>query len=357
MKAVKNGLFNDKLKFWYENNHRKLPWRETKNPYFIWLSEIILQQTRVVQGLPYYLKFADAFPTIKDFADAPLDHVLRLWQGLGYYSRARNMHTTAKIISEEMGGVFPKDYKSLQKLKGVGTYTAAAIASFSYNENVAVVDGNVFRVLSRYFGIETDISSPKGKKEFSELANETLPKNDSATHNQAIMEFGAMLCAPKIPLCNLCPVADSCFAFLNNKQQVLPINLKKVKITNRYFYYFILEYNGKIFMKKRTEKGIWNGLFDFLLVEEFENKSIENILESNLIKEILNTSIIENISEKYFHQLTHQKLEIAFIHLKMNDIDNKYYINNKHNYYDLEQIENLPKPIVIANYLKKFYSF
>jgi A/G-specific adenine glycosylase len=353
--ALKNGLFIDKLKFWYEKNHRKLPWRETKNPYFIWLSEIILQQTRVAQGLPYYLKFVDAFPTIKDFADAHEDEVLRLWQGLGYYSRARNMHATAKIISEQMHGIFPKDYKSLQKLKGVGTYTAAAIASFSYNEDVAVVDGNVYRVLSRFFGIETDISSPKGKKEFSELANEIVPKNDSASHNQAIMEFGAMLCTPKNPQCSSCPVADSCFAFLNNKQQFLPVNLKKVKITSRFLYYFIIEFNGKIFMKKRTEKGIWHGLFDFLMIEELENKPIEYILESDELTEILKSATIENISEKYYHQLTHQKLEITFIHLKMNSLENDFFVENKANFYDFEQVENLPKPIVIANFLKKFY--
>lgn len=355
MTTLKNSLFIDKLKFWYEKNHRKLPWRETKNPYFIWLSEIILQQTRVVQGLPYFLKFMEAFPTIKDFAEASEDEVLRLWQGLGYYSRARNMHTTAKIVYEQMEGIFPTNYKDLQKLKGVGSYTAAAIASFSYNEAVAVVDGNVYRVLSRFFGIETDISSPKGIKEFSDLANEIVPKNDSATHNQAIMEFGATLCTPKNPLCKICPVEDSCSAFQNNNQLFLPVNLKKVKITNRFFYYFVIESEGKIFMKKRIEKGIWNGLFDFLIIEELESKPIEDILDSAQLKEILNLASIENISEKYFHQLTHQKLEITFIHLKLNNLESNFFTKNSLNFYDFEQIENLPKPIVIANYLRKFY--
>ncbi|MES2796168.1 MAG: A/G-specific adenine glycosylase, partial [Bacteroidota bacterium] len=316
MKLQNAPFFAFELKNWYQKNKRDLPWRQTDNPYFIWLSEIILQQTRVAQGLPYYLKFVEAFPTINHFAEATEDEVLRLWQGLGYYSRARNMHSTAKLIHGQFNGLFPNNYKNLLQLKGVGPYTAAAIASFAFEEPVAVLDGNVFRVLSRFFGIETDISSPKGKKGFSEIANLILPNSDSSTHNQAIMEFGALQCTPA-PSCESCPVQLHCFAFQQKITHKFPVNLKKLKITNQYLYYFIIEKEGTFYLKKREEKGIWQGLFDFYLVEKENEIDLEDLWKTEPIAEIINHSSILSVSSEYRHQLTHKRLSIWFIHLRL----------------------------------------
>jgi A/G-specific adenine glycosylase len=347
----KFNIFASKLKHWYLENHRDLPWRHTKDPYLIWLSEIILQQTRVAQGLPYYLKFSGAFPTVIDFANAAEDDILRYWQGLGYYSRARNMHSTAQFVKNELEGIFPNDYKTLLNLKGVGTYTAAAIASFSGNEHVAVLDGNVYRVLSRYFGVETDISSPAGKKEFTILANNLLPKIDSATHNQAIMEFGALQCTPA-PTCDTCPLNIECYAFEKKLQKKLPVNLKKIKIVERYFYYFVFEKEGQYYMKKREQKGIWQGLFDFYLIEKAVDTNIDEILNEIATTSILSNANITLISEPIRHVLTHQRLNIYFILVQLGAEANNFYAENKSNFFNLEQIEQLPKPIIIANFIE-----
>ena len=221
--------FSNSLLLWYLQNKRDLPWRNTTNPYPIWLSEIMLQQTRVAQGLPYFLAFTEAFPTILDLAKADEEQVLKLWQGLGYYSRARNMHKTAQIIAFELGGNFPNNYNDLIKLKGIGEYTAAAIASFAFNEVVPAVDGNVFRVLSRYFNIDTDIASSGAKKEFTALAKELIPNDNPALFNQAIMEFGALQCVPKNPNCESCIFNSSCAALQKKKVAELPVKSKKVK--------------------------------------------------------------------------------------------------------------------------------
>ncbi len=245
-----------------------MPWRETSDPYCIWLSEIMLQQTRIEQGLPYYLAFTNAYPSIFDLANASEEEVLKLWQGLGYYSRARNLHATAKYIAFELNGKFPETYEGLLKLKGVGDYTASAIASISYNEPVAVVDGNVYRVLSRYFDIDTPINSTAGIKEFKLLAKELLDKEDPATYNQAIMEFGALQCKPQSPLCNTCPLSASCLALKNNKISMLPVKLKKGKIKKRYFNYLVFQSEeNKTILEKRSGKGIWEGLYQFPLIE------------------------------------------------------------------------------------------
>ncbi len=233
--------FSNTLINWYLQNKRELPWRNTKNPYYIWLSEIILQQTRVAQGLPYYLNFITTFPTVKALANTSEEEVLKLWQGLGYYSRARNLHATAKHISAELNGIFPNNYADLLKLKGVGEYTAAAIASFSYNEDIAVVDGNVFRVLSRFFGVESDISDNKTRKEFQSLANSILPKGKASDFNQAIMEFGAIQCVPKSPNCSDCIFNTNCYALQKNKVGELPVKTKKIKIKNRFLNYIIVK--------------------------------------------------------------------------------------------------------------------
>ena len=260
--------FSNKLISWYLQHKRDLPWRETQNPYYIWLSEIMLQQTRVAQGLPYFMKFTTAFPTVFDLANASEEAVLKLWQGLGYYSRARNLHKTAQIVAFEMNGVFPENYTNLLKLKGIGDYTAAAIASFSYNECVPVVDGNVFRVLSRYFDVENDISIQSTKKVFAALALELMPKNNPAQFNQAIMEFGALQCVPKSPNCIICPFNESCAALMKNKVDKLPVKNKKIKVTNRFLNYLIYnDSKNNTIIQKRTEKGIWQNLYEFPLLE------------------------------------------------------------------------------------------
>lgn len=279
--------FAFKLINWYKQNKRDLPWRSTQDPYLIWLSEIILQQTRVAQGLPYYLRFVETFPTVQSMATADEQEILRLWQGLGYYSRARNMHQSAKIVMENFGGIFPDTYAKILTLKGVGSYTAAAIASFAFNEDVAVVDGNVFRVLARVFGVEEDIASGKGQKVFQQLADELLPQGESATYNQAIMEFGATYCKPVAPDCNSCIFNDKCIAFAQKRQQALPLKIKKLKIKERTFTYLIFTFEDKLMLKVRGAGDIWQGLYDFPTLEDIlEDK--ENNLEENIISTLDN---------------------------------------------------------------------
>lgn len=347
---MKNISFSKTITNWYSTNKRELPWRNTSNPYHIWLSEIMLQQTRVNQGLPYYLAFTSQFPDIFALANAPEQEVLRLWQGLGYYSRARNLHATAKYIANELNGKFPENYNNLLKLKGVGSYTAAAIASFSYNEKVAVLDGNVFRVLARYFGIETDIASPLGTKEFSILANELLPEKQSSIHNQAIMEFGALHCTPQNPLCNTCPLAENCVANTNNLQAVLPVKIKKLKVKNRFFHYIVFEFEGKHFFHERTSKDIWLGLNEYYLIENNELLDLDDLASGDeLLKNILTQNHqIKHVSEPYKHILTHQKIMAKFIVIetfKPINIDG-------FRYYSKDEIEELAKPVLILNFIK-----
>lgn len=347
---MKNISFSKTITNWYSTNKRELPWRNTSNPYHIWLSEIMLQQTRVNQGLPYYLAFTSQFPDIFALANAPEQEVLRLWQGLGYYSRARNLHATAKYIANELNGKFPDNYNNLLKLKGVGSYTAAAIASFSYNEKVAVLDGNVFRVLARYFGIETDIASPLGTKEFSILANELLPEKQSSIHNQAIMEFGALHCTPQNPLCNTCPLAENCVANTNNLQAVLPVKIKKLKVKNRFFHYIVFEFEGKQLFHERTSKDIWLGLNEYYLIENNELLDLDDLASGDeLLKNILTQNHqIKHVSEPYKHILTHQKIMAKFIVIetfKPINIDG-------FDYYSKDEIEELAKPVLILNFIK-----
>mgnify|MGYP000147066310 CR=1 FL=1 len=259
--------FANELIAWYQEHKRDLPWRHSTNPYVLWLSEIILQQTRVDQGLPYFHRFLTHYPTIADFAAASEGEILNDWQGLGYYSRARNMHHTAKMVMEQFDGRFPSSYDDLVRLKGVGDYTAAAISSFSSNEARAVLDGNVFRVLARYFGIDTPINSSKGKKQFSELAQELLPPKLAGVYNQAIMEFGALQCKPKSPLCETCPLRTGCTAFSTNQIQNLPVKLKQKPARKRFFNYVVLLHGDSIAMQQRGAGDIWQGLYEFPLLE------------------------------------------------------------------------------------------
>jgi A/G-specific adenine glycosylase len=347
----KNQVFTSQLLSWYETEKRELPWRNTKDPYQIWLSEIILQQTRIQQGLPYYLKFTKTYPTIEDLAAADLESVLRLWQGLGYYSRARNLHACAQQVVKDYGGAFPADYDELLKLKGIGKYTAAAIASFAFDKPTAVVDGNVFRVLSRYFGIADDISEPKSFKIFEKKANALIPAADAANFNQAIMDFGAIQCKPKNPHCALCPVSSSCFAFNQGMISSLPVKTKKVKVRKRFFHYLIISHENRFLLKSRDAKDIWQGLYDFALHEFTEPTDIEKSL--TLLGE--QSFEVKETSPIIKHVLTHQQIFAQFISLKVRDFDTFDSLKNAFDCEDFspEEIEALPKPILIENYLKE----
>ena len=353
--------FSNILIRWYLENKRDLPWRKTDNPYLIWLSEIMLQQTRVAQGTPYFLSFTNAFPTVFDLAAANEEQVLKLWQGLGYYSRARNLHKTAQFVANELSGKFPDNYTELLKLKGVGEYTAAAIASFSYNEPVPVVDGNVFRVLSRYFDVETDIASASAKKEFAALAFELMPKDQPALFNQAIMEFGALQCVPKSPNCSVCVFNDSCAALQKKKVDQLPVKSKKLKVRNRYFNYLVVEDEiENTIIQKRTSKGIWHNLYEFPLIESEKVENFEYIaqhLQSNSFKEN-NPSVYELVAqmeslseinpESIVHKLSHQHLHIKFWKVKVKGV--------VENGVDATTLKTFPFPIVIHNFIEKDFS-
>jgi A/G-specific adenine glycosylase len=341
--------FSNSLLHWYLQNKRDLPWRNTVNPYPIWLSEIMLQQTRVAQGMPYFLSFMEAFPTVFDLAKADEEQVLKLWQGLGYYSRARNMHKTAQIIAFDLNGNFPNNYNDLLKLKGIGEYTAAAIASFAFNEVVPVVDGNVYRVLSRYFDVVTDIASSTARKEFTALAKELIPNDNPALFNQAIMEFGALQCVPKNPNCEICIFNSSCAALQKKKVAELPIKLKKTKVTNKYFNYLIfLDDSETTLINKRTEKGIWHNLYEFPIIET-ENEIDFDVL-SKLVHENYSDLKIKDISiyneNQIIHKLSHQKLHINFYKVEVS--------NKLMNGISLNSLRNYPFPIVIYNFIEKY---
>lgn len=341
-------MFEKKIIDWYLKNKRDLPWRSTNNPYFIWLSEIILQQTRVNQGLPYYNKFIEKYPTVGDLAKAEEADVLRTWQGLGYYSRARNLHKTAKEVSHKLNGSFPDNFIALKSLKGIGDYTAAAIASIAFKQRVPVVDGNVMRVLSRYFEYTEAIDSNKAKKWFFETALELMPieNKSSSNFNQAMMELGALICTPKNPNCLHCPLNDSCLGLKNKSFENLPYKAKKTKVNIRHITYLVFYNDNGMWLKKRGSDDIWSQLFDFPE-------------ESNLLQnDVLHLNTLENESA-YFplefnveHKLTHLKLIIKFKTINNQRANTFIDIGN---FFDYDEIENLPKPIVIANFITKFH--
>ena len=346
---IKTSFSNQLLK-WASTQDRPMPWKGEKNPYLIWLSEIILQQTRVAQGLPYFQNFAKNYPTVKDLADAPEDDVMKLWQGLGYYSRARNLHATAKHIAYELNGAFPKTYKDILLLKGVGPYTAAAIASFAYNLPHAVVDGNVYRVLSRIFGIETPIDTTTGKKEFTKLADELIDIKKAGKYNQAIMDFGATLCTPKLPKCTKCPFNTNCQALKNKTIDKLPIKSKKMVKKERHFHYLILNHDGHLWLNKRTKKDIWQNLYEFPLIEFSEKKE-----QSDVKKHVIWQSILENkdfsiikISKPYRQVLTHRKIIATFWEIKLEEVidENDFLKIEKNN------LKQFAFPKVIIQYLQ-----
>lgn len=326
-----------------------MPWRNTTDPYKIWLSEIMLQQTQVAQGLSYYLKFTETFPTVQDLANAPEDQVMRLWQGLGYYSRARNLHHAAKQIATTYKGVFPKTHTEIKALKGIGDYTSAAIASFAYNLPYAVVDGNVYRVLSRLFDVHTAINSTQGKKEFQLLADELLNKKQSALHNNAIMEFGALLCKPQNPACSICPLQSQCLAFANQSVSTLPNKTSKTKIKNRYFNYVVLNHKGFVYISKRTEKDIWQNLYEFLLIESEHILNEEELIKHPIILALKSSYVLTKTTVVKKHILSHQHLHTVFFELELNSpLKNTTFVKAKK-----ESLNNYGFPQLINRYLTK----
>ncbi len=302
-----------KLAKWYKVHQRDLPWRETKDPYKIWLSEIILQQTRVEQGMPYYYKFVEQYRTVKHLATASIDEVLKLWQGLGYYSRARNMHVAANEVVEKYNGKFPKDYKSILSLKGVGDYTAAAIASLAFGLPHAVVDGNVYRVLSRLYNIDTPINSTKGKYQFAQLAEELLDRKNPGNHNQAMMELGAICCKPANPNCTICPIAENCLALSNGTVNKLPVKTKNKPVQNRYLNYLFLVNDDRFCMLQRGVDDIWKGLYDLPLIEYDKLLDPNELMEETFFKQIKGRqTLIYKGSSDYLHKLTHRNLHARF---------------------------------------------
>ena len=343
--------FSNTLIYWYLKNNRELPWRKSKNPYFIWLSEIMLQQTRVAQGLSYYLEFTTTFPTVFDLANAEESTVLKMWQGLGYYSRARNLHFSAKHIAEELNGQFPTTYKEIIKLKGIGDYTASAIASICFNEPTAVVDGNVYRVLSRYFGVSTPTNSTKGIKEFKALAETLIDATQPGTYNQALMDFGALHCKPQNPLCDTCPFADSCIAFSKKLTKELPVKEKKIKVKKRYFNFLVLKTEDhKTILTERVGKGIWQGLYQFPLIESTVILDQKEIISSeefiNLLPEETTISLFNK--KEIVHKLSHQHLYTQFWIVETKNHENAVI--------SWKDIQDFPVPVLIANFLEAFQS-
>ena len=312
-------IIQDTLLKWFDANRRDLPWRHNPTPYEVWLSEVILQQTRVSQGMDYYLRFIERWPTVVDLAEASEEEVLKMWQGLGYYSRARNLHHCAKQVTSEHKGQFPPDYEKLKQLKGIGDYTAAAIASIAFNLPHAVVDGNVYRVLARLYDIDTPININEGQKLFAQLAEDLLNRKQPGLHNQALMEFGALHCTPKNPNCLLCPLQAQCLAFAHQTVMQRPVKLQKVKVTTRYFNYLVIKTNGCIYLHKRSDNDIWKNLYDFPCIESEQPMSVEEVIASKQFKQIIENKpfTIIKTSPVFIHKLTHRTILAQFIEIKL----------------------------------------
>ena len=342
------------LEQWYERHKRDLPWRHTRDPYRIWLSEIILQQTRVAQGKPYYDRFVTAYPTIADMARSDERELLRLWQGLGYYSRARNLLQTARYVTDQLAGKFPDTYQDLLKMKGIGTYTAAAIAAFAFGERVPVVDGNVYRVLARVFGIDEDITTTKAKKTFASLAIRLIEwANDPATYNQAIMEFGAIHCTPVAPDCLLCPLQQECVAYQTGRQHRLPVKAKKAPVRERFFTYLVFRHNGKIALRERIARDIWQNLHDFYLVETDEPKAeVRDLPLPESINLVLQQGLLITPPTESVQLLSHQRIRAQFHEIELPDHIIGSLPIDLH-WYTLAETNRLPKPVLITNYLEK----
>lgn len=318
-KATKQHFTKQLVNWHATTNNRSLPWKSEKDPYKIWLSEVILQQTRSLQGLPYYLRFTESFPTVADMAAANDEHAFRLWQGLGYYNRCKNMLATARYIATALDGVFPDSYEGLLKLKGIGPYTAAAIGSFAFGLPNAVVDGNVYRVLARYFGIETPFDITEGKTLFAGLAQELLDTTDSAGYNQAIMDLGATICTPRKPQCNACPIQKNCFAFNNSLIDVLPVRSKKLVVRKRYFNYLLLKWEDTIWIEKRTASDIWENLHQPYLIESGQPLDIEAVKEDVLFNNANLKYRYISYDGKASQRLTHQIIDTRFFSVMLSE--------------------------------------
>jgi A/G-specific adenine glycosylase len=344
--------FNTVLYNWYGQNSRKLPWRTTNDPYCIWVSEIILQQTRINQGLPYYFKFLDKFPDIISLANSSEDELLKVWEGLGYYSRARNMHFTAKMITSRYHGVFPASYDDLRHLKGIGDYTAAAVASFAFNLKYPTVDGNVIRFISRYFGITEPAGTSAGRKYINQKALALIDPVESGKHNQAMMEFGALQCIPSNPDCRNCPFLNTCFAFQNHMVDVLPAKSKSVIRKIRYFYFFFIENVNEIIMEKRTGNDIWKNLYQFPLYESAVELLPEEIPSIALLQEPGKHQpfAVTDISRVFRHELTHQRIVARFVHLRLSKLNN---LNSHWLKVNKKEIHKFAYPVLIRNYLNR----
>ncbi len=329
----------------YQRTKRNLPWRDTHDPYRIWISEIILQQTRVDQGLPYYERFVAAFPTVQDLAAASEDEVLKLWEGLGYYSRARNLHFTAKLVTDRFDGSFPATYSGLLELKGVGPYTAAAIGSIAFGLPVAAVDGNVFRVLARYFGIVESIDETETKKRITELSNAILTEDQPGNHNQAMMELGATVCTPLDPQCHECPVNRLCTAFAEDLQRELPVRTKKTKVRDRFFYYTVRISNDEVAISKRGSGDIWQGLYEFPLHESDSRLEEDEVLRS---LHLSSNDVIVGISTEFKHILSHQRIFARFILIKSDSFGSPLDTRVK-----LGQLKEFAFPRLINRFLEK----
>lgn len=341
--------FSDRILSWYAKHKRDLPWRKTRDPYSIWLSEIIMQQTRVAQGMPYYLRFKEQFPTVEDLAGAEEEQVLKTWQGLGYYSRARNLHATAIRVAEVFGGTFPNTYKGLLSLKGVGPYTAAAIGSICFDLPTPVVDGNVYRVLSRYFGVDLPVNSGPGSRYFAAVAESVFDKAIQGTYNQGLMEFGALQCVPKNPDCHSCPLSESCAALARNEVARLPVKLPKKDVVKRYFNYFVLvDPAFRTRLQKRRAGGIWQGLYEFPMVEsplELSEEQADQCLgEEVLLKTGPPLKVLKSNPTPIIHKLSHQHLYLTFriVYLE-GDLPGGIPIG---------EMEAYPVPVPIANFME-----
>lgn len=343
--------FPAQLLAWHKTNSRDLPWKHTSDPYKIWLSEIILQQTRVAQGIPYYIRFKERFPTVAALAAAHIDEILRLWQGLGYYSRARNLHLTAQQIVEQHQGTFPKTTKELLTLKGIGPYTAAAIASFAWNEPVPALDGNGYRILSRIFGIDAPPDTQHGKKQFTEIATQLLPPEHAGTFNQALMDFGSTICTPK-PVCDKCPLQNGCHAFAHHTTEILPAKRRRTTIRTRHFHYLYLRRGTFTFIRKRTKKDIWNNLYEFPLIETNRATNPQKLPATPEWKTLFTQHPwhINQTPNALKHQLSHQTIHATFYTIDIPETPEQ--IANEYLQIQQTELNEYPMPRLLTLFLE-----
>lgn len=346
-------FFSKILLAWYEDYGRTLPWRDTRDPYLIWISEIILQQTRIVQGMSYYLRFVERFPDVYALAAADEDEVLKYWEGLGYYSRARNLHAAARDIVGRFAGHFPEEHKDVLSLKGIGEYTAAAICSFAWKQPYAVVDGNVYRVLSRFFGIEHPIDSHAGKKYFASLAQELLDSSNPDLYNQAIMDFGALQCVPKSPDCEKCPLCDRCVAYAQGEVSHFPVKTGKTEVKPRYFNYLCILHEDSLLLSQRKEKDIWQNLYEFPLIETPEAFKPEELMRHESFKKLFSLQDgfrLLRTDRMPKHQLSHRTIYACFYLLEVDHLTPalKDYLPVKRN-----ELHRYAFPRLISLYMEK----